>query len=285
MPAQAEVNQTSNEAVTQQASAPVQAAIQAVPQAALPQAPIYQTPQAAPHHAAAHRQMPIYQPPQVVPPQSTAGHTQAPVYQPPPEVAQPMPQQAELPIPIEPHTYNNELIYHNPIAPSYIDNDEVIEPVVDTLYTDMSEAEGYNGQPEIYTPPESIGMQGYGGPQNMQGMGNNRNVRSNQGAAAGGSHNTLGGLLSSLLGTGNKNNSNSGSISADSIMDTVAGLKNNFGETITNTLSSVTSPVTQIMDAFGIDSDKLIIIALILILLNEKSDKTLLLALGYLLIF
>lgn len=136
-------------------------------------------------------------------------------------------------------------------------------------------------QPEVYPPPDGMGMQGFGGSGSV-GQGGGSHARGHQSTAPGGSHNTLGGLLSSLLGTGNKS---SGGIGADSIMDTVAGLKSNFGETISSTLSSVTSPVTQIMDAFGIDSDKLIIIALILILLNEKSDKTLLLALGYLLIF
>ncbi len=56
-----------------------------------------------------------------------------------------------------------------------------------------------------------------------------------------------------------------------------------FGENISEKFSNFTSPLTNIMDSFGIDSDKLLIIGLIIVLLNEKSDKTLLLALGYIL--
>ncbi len=184
----------------------------------------------------------------------------------------------------QPMDYQTDQVYDTPVAPSYIENDTIIEPVEGGFYsqTNNNDSFSYGNQQEAYPPPDMSGpMQGYGGPVNIQQDMSGRNMRSNQSTAMGGSQNTLSNLLGSLFGSGNKGSGQSG----ETLMDTVAGLKSNLGETLSNTLSSVTSPVTDIMDAFGIDGDKLIIIALILILLNEKSDKTLLLALGYLLIF
>ena len=71
--------------------------------------------------------------------------------------------------------------------------------------------------------------------------------------------------------------------SSKSLRDTAVGLGGSITETITDTIEGITSPLTKIMDAVGIDNDKLLIIGLLIVLLNEKSDKTLLMALGYLL--
>ena len=49
-------------------------------------------------------------------------------------------------------------------------------------------------------------------------------------------------------------------------------------------LKEVTSPLKGIMDYLDLDSEKIIIIMVMWVLFNEKSDKTLLLALGYLLL-
>lgn len=68
-----------------------------------------------------------------------------------------------------------------------------------------------------------------------------------------------------------------------SLKETAIGLGGSLGETITDTIGGITSPLTKIMDTVGIDNDKLLIIGLMIVLLNEKSDKTLLMALGYLL--
>ena len=55
-------------------------------------------------------------------------------------------------------------------------------------------------------------------------------------------------------------------------------------DNIKEQINSISGPVKDIMDRLGLDSEKLIIIMIMWMLFNEKEDKTLLLALGYLLL-
>lgn len=58
-----------------------------------------------------------------------------------------------------------------------------------------------------------------------------------------------------------------------------------MGQSLHNTVSSVSQPIADILDSFGIDGEKLIILMVMWAVFNEsKENKTLLLALGYLLI-
>lgn len=63
--------------------------------------------------------------------------------------------------------------------------------------------------------------------------------------------------------------------------DSVSGL----GETLQNTISSVSEPISGLLDSFGIDGEKLIILLVMWAIFNEhKDNKMLLMALGYLLL-
>ena len=63
--------------------------------------------------------------------------------------------------------------------------------------------------------------------------------------------------------------------------DSVSGL----GETLQSTISSVSEPLSNLLGSFGIDGEKLIILLVMWAIFNEhKENKTLLLALGYLLL-
>ncbi len=63
--------------------------------------------------------------------------------------------------------------------------------------------------------------------------------------------------------------------------DSVSGL----GETLQSTISSVSEPIAGILDGFGIDGEKLIILLVMWAIFNEhKDNKMLLMALGYLLL-
>lgn len=63
--------------------------------------------------------------------------------------------------------------------------------------------------------------------------------------------------------------------------DSVSGL----GETLQNTISSVSEPLSNLMESFGIDGEKLIILLVMWAIFNEhKDNKMLLMALGYLLL-
>lgn len=63
--------------------------------------------------------------------------------------------------------------------------------------------------------------------------------------------------------------------------DSVSGL----GNTIQSTISSVSEPISNILDSFGIDGEKLVILLVMWVVFNEhKDNKTLLMALGYLLL-
>ncbi|MEG1774061.1 MAG: hypothetical protein RR320_04330 [Oscillospiraceae bacterium] len=57
-----------------------------------------------------------------------------------------------------------------------------------------------------------------------------------------------------------------------------------LGDTLQSTVSSVSEPLSKLLDAFDIDGEKLIILIVMWIVFNERGDKTLLLALGYLLL-
>ena len=58
-----------------------------------------------------------------------------------------------------------------------------------------------------------------------------------------------------------------------------------MGQSLQSTVSSVSQPIADILDSFGIDGEKLIILMVMWAVFNEQKDnKTLLLALGYLLI-
>lgn len=57
------------------------------------------------------------------------------------------------------------------------------------------------------------------------------------------------------------------------------------GETVQKTIASVSSPIADLLDDFGIDGEKLIILLVMWAVFNDKKDnKTLLMALGYLLL-
>lgn len=63
--------------------------------------------------------------------------------------------------------------------------------------------------------------------------------------------------------------------------DSVSGL----GETLQSTISSVSEPISGLLDSFGIDGEKLVILLVMWAIFNEhKDNKMLLMALGYLLL-
>ncbi len=76
-----------------------------------------------------------------------------------------------------------------------------------------------------------------------------------------------GGLLSGLAGLGG-----------------IGGIGESLTSTISDAISSVSSPVNKIMDALGINGEHLLILMVMFVVFNEQGDKTLLLALGYLLL-
>jgi len=57
-----------------------------------------------------------------------------------------------------------------------------------------------------------------------------------------------------------------------------------IGGSINDALNSVSSPLSRALDALGLDNERLLILLIMFVLLSqEDSDKTILLALGYLL--
>ena len=63
--------------------------------------------------------------------------------------------------------------------------------------------------------------------------------------------------------------------------DGIGGL----GKTVQNTVSSVSQPLSQLLESFGIDGEKLIILLVMwAVFNNDRENKTLLMALGYLLL-
>lgn len=65
------------------------------------------------------------------------------------------------------------------------------------------------------------------------------------------------------------------------IGDSLGGL----GETLQSTISSVSEPLSGLLDTFGIDGEKLVILLVMWVIFSEhKDNKTLLMALGYLLL-
>ena len=58
-----------------------------------------------------------------------------------------------------------------------------------------------------------------------------------------------------------------------------------LGDTVQSTVSSVSQPLAELLDSFGIDGEKLIILMVMwAVFNNNKENKTLLMALGYLLL-
>ena len=58
-----------------------------------------------------------------------------------------------------------------------------------------------------------------------------------------------------------------------------------LGDTVQNTVSSVSQPLAELLESFGIDGEKLIIMMVMWsVFNNSKDNKTLLMALGYLLL-
>ena len=68
--------------------------------------------------------------------------------------------------------------------------------------------------------------------------------------------------------------------------DTLLGsfFKGGSFDNIKEQINNASGPLKDIMERLGLDSEKLIIIMIMWMLFNEKEDKTLLLALGYLLL-
>lgn len=108
--------------------------------------------------------------------------------------------------------------------------------------------------------------QGSGSPNNSSGNNNTNNRGPNQGPNAN-QPRSSGGLLDLLRRQG--------------VGESFSGL----GETLQGTISSVSEPLSNLLDSFGIDGEKLIILLVMWAIFNEhKENKTLLLALGYLLL-
>ncbi len=58
-----------------------------------------------------------------------------------------------------------------------------------------------------------------------------------------------------------------------------------LGETVQNTVSSVSRPLAELLESFGIDGEKLIILMVMWAVFNQNKDnKALLMALGYILL-
>jgi hypothetical protein len=68
-----------------------------------------------------------------------------------------------------------------------------------------------------------------------------------------------------------------------SLSQLTGGLGGNLSTTITDAISSVSSPLNKLLETLGLDGERLIILMLMLVIFNERGDKTLLLALAYLL--
>ena len=113
------------------------------------------------------------------------------------------------------------------------------------------------------------------------GMQGNGNARSNDNAAGPKVANNAGysrpqggkkggGLLDLINSLGGKNS---------------AGSLKGLGDTVRSTLSSTAAPLNNLLDYFDIDGEKLIILLVMWLIFSERSeDKTLLLALGYILL-
>lgn len=64
-----------------------------------------------------------------------------------------------------------------------------------------------------------------------------------------------------------------------------AGGLGSLGETLQSTITSASQPAAEILNSFGIDGEKLIILMIMWVIFNEhKDNKLLLMALGYLLL-
>lgn len=124
-------------------------------------------------------------------------------------------------------------------------------------------------RPSVFSQPNNILAHLFGG--GRQAGTQNQNSGGQRGSHQGGNQNTSrpggSGLLDMLRKQG--------------LGDSVSGL----GETLQNTISSVSEPISGILDSFGIDGEKLVILLVMWAIFNEhKDNKMLLMALGYLLL-
>lgn len=147
------------------------------------------------------------------------------------------------------------------------------------------------GTPQQNIPPQSNMQQP--GPQRQSGFSQPNNILShlfgggrqtgpqNQGNAS-----SMGGQRGNAQGM-NQNAPRSGGsglldlLRRQGLGDSVSGL----GETLQSTISSVSEPLSNLMESFGIDGEKLVILLVMWAIFNEhKDNKMLLMALGYLLL-
>ncbi|MEA5137155.1 MAG: hypothetical protein VB035_13560 [Candidatus Fimivivens sp.] len=143
------------------------------------------------------------------------------------------------------------------------------------------------GTPQQSMPPQNS-MQS--GPQRQSGFSQPNNILSHLfgGGRQSGPQNqgSTGGQRGNAQGM-NQNAPRSGGsglldlLRKQGLGDSVSGL----GETLQNTISSVSEPLSNLMESFGIDGEKLIILLVMWAIFNEhKDNKMLLMALGYLLL-
>ena len=146
------------------------------------------------------------------------------------------------------------------------------------------------GPPQQNMPPQNS-MQS--GPQRQSGFSQPNNILSHLfgGGRQSGSQNqgntpSMGGQRGNAQGM-NQNVPRSGGsglldlLRKQGLGDSVSGL----GETLQSTISSVSEPLSNLMESFGIDGEKLIILLVMWAIFNEhKDNKMLLMALGYLLL-
>ncbi|MDF3004651.1 MAG: hypothetical protein K0S22_1123 [Oscillospiraceae bacterium] len=147
------------------------------------------------------------------------------------------------------------------------------------------------GTPQQNVPPQSNMQQP--GPQRQSGFSQPNNILSHlfgggrqSGPQNQGNASSMGGQRGNAQGM-NQNAPRSGGsglldlLRRQGLGDSVSGL----GETLQNTISSVSEPLSNLMESFGIDGEKLVILLVMWAIFNEhKDNKMLLMALGYLLL-
>ncbi len=142
------------------------------------------------------------------------------------------------------------------------------------------------GTPQQYSPPQSNMQQGQ---QRSSGLSQPNNILAHLfgGGRQTGAQNQSSGGQRGGSQSGNQNTSRPGGsglldmLRKQGLGDSVSGL----GETLQNTISSVSEPISGILEGFGIDGEKLVILLVMWAIFNEhKDNKMLLMALGYLLL-
>lgn len=136
------------------------------------------------------------------------------------------------------------------------------------------------GRPSQNSGPQNILAQLFGGGQQNRPPHNRSPQGQSPGQAAAPGPNP---------GGGRQGNTTGGRLSPGGLFDLLKGKGlgdsvSGLGDTLHSTIASVSEPVAKLLDAFDIDGEKLIILLVMWIIFNERGDKTLLLALGYLLL-